>query len=151
MAEQEQDRVDEVATPEGATPAAAFARLGFNPAELAAIKRQGSIHQEVRGKHTIVFKLFFRLEGRQRVKYLGTDREQVSLLQQYLEQLQDNRLQTAQVRTACRAAAQLLRETKQRLAPWVARAGLRFHGRTIRQPRRMRPKHEVDPLVNDEL
>lgn len=116
---------------------AAFERLGLSTEEITSIRHQGFISREKRGRGTIVFKLRFRLDGRQRVKYLGTDAAQAALVQQELEKHQRGRQINQQLRELNRETAKLLRESKHRLEPFVAQAGLRFHGRAIRRPRRV--------------
>jgi hypothetical protein len=121
----------------------ALARLEFNAAELAALRRQGFVAREIRGKRTSVFKLRFRFGGRQRVRYLGTDADEAERIQNELNELQGGRRADLALGRLSRSAAQLLRDSKLRLEPWVQRAGLRFHGRAIRRPRAPSPEFSI--------
>jgi hypothetical protein len=116
-----------------------LARLELGAAELAALRRQGFVAREMRGKRTTVFKLRFRFGGRQRVRYLGTDPEQAERIQRELSELQSGRRADLALGRLHRAAAQMLRDSKQRLEPWMQQAGLRFHGGAIRRPRKQSP------------
>lgn len=112
--------------------------LGLGPDEAAALRRQGFVSSETRDGGKFVFKLRFRLGGRQRVKHVGTDRAQARRLQQTLERLQQDRRRTLALGRLNREAAKLLRDTKRRVEPLLNLAGYRFHGRAIRRPRRPR-------------
>ena len=57
--------------PEVATRARGFANLPLTDVEHAALVRQGSVSAEPRHRRSTVYKLRFRLDGRQVVKYLG--------------------------------------------------------------------------------
>ncbi len=112
--------------------------LGLGPAEAAALRRQGFVSSETRDGGKIVFKLRFRLGGRQRVKHIGTDGEHARRLQQTLERFQQDRRRTLALGRLNREAAKLLRDSKRRVEPLLNLAGYRFHGRSIRRPRRPR-------------
>jgi hypothetical protein len=110
-----------------------FEQLDLTAEEIAVLRQQGFITREVRGAGTVVFKLRFRLHGRQRVKYLGTDADRCDAIAVQLERLQRARRIDAKLRKLNRAAAKLLRESKRRLEPLVAQCGRHFHGRAIRR------------------
>jgi len=110
-----------------------FEQLGLTAEEIAILRQQGFVSREERGAGTVVFKLRFRLHGRQRVKYLGTDADRCNAIAVQLKQLQRARHIDAKLRKLNRAAAKLLRESKRRLEPLVAQCGRHFHGRTIRR------------------
>jgi hypothetical protein len=117
------------------TDEATLQALNLDAEELAALSHNGTIHQEQRGRNTIIFKLRYRLAGRQRVKYLGTDQNLVAQIQTELNDLQAVHQRNHELRRLGKQARALLRETKQRLLAPLAQAGLKFHGRAIRRPR----------------
>ena len=112
-----------------------LAELGLGPAEVAALKRQGFVSSEIRGQGEIVYKLRFRQDRRQRVKYLGADRDRALRLEQALRELQQCRRKALALGRLNREAAKLLRDGKRRVQPLLNSAGYRFHGRAIRRPR----------------
>jgi len=82
------------------------------------------------------FKLRYRLAGEQRVRYFGVDPAAAAAIQQELAAWQRGERALRALRQVERQARELIREGKHRLEPFVRAAGLRFHGRTIRQPRK---------------
>ena len=119
----------------GAASLTALERLGLTPEELIAVKQQGFVSPERRGR-SVIYKLRFRLDRRQRVRYLGTNPIAADAVRDELEQLRrvnrlDRTLRKLNVETN-----RLLRDTKRRLEPVVARAGLKFHGHALRKPHR---------------
>jgi hypothetical protein len=128
---------------EGGTALIASARaiavlqaLGITAAELLALQRQGFVSAERRGAQSQIYKLRFRLLGRQRVRYLGADPSAAAVIQGILRELQQDRRLRKQIRIACSNAAQTLRETKRQLEPLLELYGFKFHGQAIRRPRR---------------
>jgi hypothetical protein len=117
--------------------------LGLTAADQAALARQGFISREVRGRRMAVYKLRFRVDGRQRVHFLGTEAGRVRRIEEALRVLQDDRRLERTLGRLHREVAVLLRKSKRRLAASLAAAGYRFHGRAIRRPRppaRKKPK-----------
>ena len=109
--------------------------LGLTAADQAALARQGFISRESRGRRMAVYKLRFRVDGRQRVHYLGTEAGMVRRIEEALRALQDDRRLELALGQMHREVAVLLRKSKRRLAAPLAAAGYRFHGRAIRRPR----------------
>ena len=118
-----------------ATVEAYFQQLALGAAELAELKTQGFVSCERRSAQSLVYKLRFRMDGRQRTRYLGADVARATQVSQYLAQLQALRRANDRLRAVNRLAATQLRAGKQQLEPLVRQAGLRFHGRIIRRPR----------------
>src|SRR5688500_2321395 len=110
--------------------------LGLGPEHLAALKVNGSIAQERRGRRMIVYKLRYRLSGCQRALYLGTDENLVNLIRGELKDLQASRRRGRELLRLEKKALALLRTSKQRLESQLIQAGFRFHGRAIRRPRK---------------
>ena len=117
------------------TDRGALQTIGFQAEEIAALKRKGTITQERRGRDTIIFKLRYRMEGRQRVKYLGSDRRVVEQIRAELHDLQAAHRRHRRLRRLETQARTLLQDTKLRLEAPLKQAGLKFHGRAIRRPR----------------
>jgi hypothetical protein len=112
-----------------------LAELGLNAADQAALARRGFVSREIRGRGTAVYKLRFRRDGRQHVRYLGTDAGGVRRVQEAVRELQEERRIELDRGRLHRDAAKLLRDGKRRLEKPLAAVGLRFHGRSIRRPR----------------
>jgi hypothetical protein len=112
-----------------------LAKLRLSPAEIAAIARQGFVSAEQRGPRTIVFKLRFRYDGKQRVRYLGTDQTIAAHITAVLDRHQRQRQLDADLRALANRAGQTLRQSKLALVEQVEGAGLRFHGQSVRRRR----------------
>jgi hypothetical protein len=122
------------ASPEPSSPRL-LANLGLIPVELAALRRQGFVNREPRGRGSAVFKLRFRLAGRQRVVYLGTDAEQAEGVERELAEWQQSRRQSLEFARAHRRVGKFLRAAKARLAPLLEREGYHYHGQAVRRSR----------------
>lgn len=90
-----------------------------------------------------MFKLRFRLQGRQKVKYLGCDAKRAAEIQGELDELQQSRHYDRRLRALTRSASEQLREAKQRLEPLLEGTGWKFHGRAVRRTRRKRPSDDA--------
>jgi hypothetical protein len=112
-----------------------LAELGLSAAAQAALARQGFVSRELRGRNTAVFKLRYRVAGRQHVRYIGTETRQAERVQQAVNELQTERRIDLAMGRLSREAARLLRDGKRRLEGPLAAAGYRFHGRAIRRRR----------------
>lgn len=115
--------------------AAELAALGLSRAELAALTDQGCVIAERRGASTSVFKLRFRLGGRQKTKYLGSDAAAAARIGQALAAWQAPRQRDRRLRCCAAKGRALLRDVKRRLEGSLQAAGFKFHGRAIRRPR----------------
>jgi hypothetical protein len=115
-----------------------LARLRLTRDELAALRRQGFVARERRGERSAVFKLRFRLAGRQRVIYLGTDFEQARAVKRELAELQRGRRQSLELARLHRMVGKTVRASKTQLAPLFERDGYHFHGHAVRRRRSSR-------------
>jgi len=113
-----------------------FDQLQLSDDERQSLRRQGFVAAERRGPACVVFKLRFRIRGRQTVRYLGTDPERADEVRRALSAWQSRSRASRLLKRAERKSRQLLRSVKPRLIPAVEAAGLRFHGRQIRRPRK---------------
>lgn len=109
--------------------------LSLTAAERTALARQGSVSAESRHRAGTVYKLRFRVNGRQVVKYLGTDPAAAAVVRRELEQLQRAVRTRTVSRRLVRSARALLRDNKQALRPEFERAGFFFHGYAVRRRR----------------
>ena len=114
-------------------PALATLRLGT--ADYDTLARQGFVCAERRGGRTY-FKIRFRRQRRQVVKYLGSDARFAARVGAELVFLQNVVRQQRELTALTNAARRQLRVAKQRLEPLLAAQGLKFHGLAVRRPRK---------------
>jgi hypothetical protein len=107
---------------------------GLTPTELAALRSQGFVSSELRGEKTI-YKLRYRVDGRQRVRCLGNDASTAKGIEQELAVMQTAVRTDRQLTKLHRNLRIVLRESKTRLEPLLESRGIRFHGHKIRQTR----------------
>lgn len=118
----------------GSEPPLALARLGLTTAELETLRRQGSVSRERRGRRWL-YKLRFRVDGRQVSRYVGTDAGKAAEVRQGLHQWQRERHLDLELGHLARQAGRELRRAKQKLDEQMAERGLGFHGLAVRRPR----------------
>jgi hypothetical protein len=111
-----------------------LAKLGFIEQDLDVLAGQGCLAVERRGDRRY-FKLRFRRDGRQIVRYVGGV-EMAALVAEELNTLQATRRMQRDLDRLSRAARRLLRDGKAKLEPLLLERGFKFHGRSIRRPRR---------------
>jgi hypothetical protein len=104
-------------------------RLALSDEELNALTRQGFIRSERRGRRT-VFRLRYRVDGRQHVRYISP--RDVEALEAELATLQRRVRARRHLRSIAVLARQALRDRKMTLAPLLEARGLHFHGHQIR-------------------
>ena len=107
--------------------------LGLSSEHLQALAQQGFVCTEYRAERGPFFKLRFRLQGRQVVKYLGMDVEEAERVRRELAELQRARRVDVELRRATREARKILRSSKRMVWADAKRAGFEFHGRALRQ------------------
>lgn len=110
-------------------------RLRLSADEVAAVARTGFVAHERRGSACLVYKLRFRMGGRQRVRYLGVDADFVGAVREALRDLQRQRDAQRNLRRLAVRARALLRELKPRIAADAEREGYHFHGLALRKGR----------------
>ncbi len=118
--------------------------------ELKLLARQGFVAGQRQGGR-VYFRLHWRHEGRQHVRYIGSA-ELAAAVRKELDVLQRD-VRTERLLTArTRAATKAIREAKRRLAPVLAAHGYTFHGLAIRRPRRRRSENSklVSPFFKME-
>jgi hypothetical protein len=109
-----------------------LAVLALSQEELRALARQGFVAVEYRGHRGPFYKLRFRVDGRQAVKYLGQDVRFAARIRHELASLQARRRHVLELRRMSAEARKLLRETKRDLSGQFKEAGFTFHGLEIR-------------------
>jgi hypothetical protein len=112
-----------------------LATLRLNAEQIVALAKQGSVCAEVRSNGRVYYKLRFRWDGRQQVRYLGNVPEFIEQVKAEMERLQQRTRLRRELRQLTRAARQKLRASKSRLGPLLGDAGFRFHGLAVRRPR----------------
>ena len=115
-------------------PPLALARLRLTTAELETLRRQGAVARERRGRRWL-YKLRFRVDGRQVTRYVGTDAGKAAEVRQGLREWQVGRHLDLALGRLARQAGRELRRAKQELEKQMAERGLGFHGLAVRRPR----------------
>lgn len=114
--------------------------LGLGDLELAALSRQGFVSPEQRGPHrAVTHKLRYRIQGRQRTRYLGSDPGFLEQIRRELTELQRPVRRARNLQKAVREAWRGLRQAKSTLAPLLEAEGWSYHGLTIRRRRTPAP------------
>ncbi len=111
-----------------------LASLGLCPEAWDALAEQGSLCAEA-GRAGPVYKLRFRLGGKQQARYVGRKPAFIALIRHELVRLQAESRSRQRLRRLLREAKQCLRKTKRQVEPSLARSGHVFHGRAIRRQR----------------
>ena len=112
-----------------------IASLGLDETELAALSCQGFVSSERRGGRTY-YKVRYRRNRRQCVKYLGRDPEKAAAVRHELAQLQADAHRWRRLSRLERETRRALRAAKRQLRPLLNGTGWEFHGlAAIRQRR----------------
>jgi hypothetical protein len=114
----------------------ALAGLQLSNVDLQRLTQQGFVSRETR-RGNACFKLRFRRDGNQHVKYLSAG--QAAAVRAELAELQGATRFKQNLAAATRAARQVLCQSKRNLQPVLATRGWAFHGLAIRRPRRRNP------------
>jgi hypothetical protein len=114
----------------------ALSGLGFGENDLAALRRQGFVScEQRRPEHAPIYKLRYRIQGRQRTRFLGNNLAFLDAVRRELAELQQAIKGDRQMRRVLRQARRGLRQAKSTLAPLLAEQGYSFHGRVLRRRR----------------
>ncbi len=111
-------------------------RFRISSEETEALARQGFVSAERRGPNCTVYKLRFRKDGRQQVRYLGTSAESAAAVEQELQKLQQTIRQRRQMFELYEAMRKQLADVKETLRPLLLSEGFDFHGFSMRKTRR---------------
>jgi hypothetical protein len=112
----------------------ALAALRLIDKDLQELSHQGFVCREVRG-NLAIFKLRFRRAHQQVVRYIP-DAGQAAVIRAELARLQTDRHLQRELERLTKGARLMLRESKRSLEPIVATEGLKFHGLSLRRPRK---------------
>lgn len=110
-------------------------------AELARLAHNGFVSGERLPSGNVAYKLRFRGDNmrehsrRQRVLYIGTNRQLAESIRAELERRQTPVRRRRKHRALAAQARTVLRAAKQKLGPALAARGIHFHGYDIRQRR----------------
>jgi hypothetical protein len=113
----------------------ALRQLRLTEQALAALRTQGFVRAEPHGRKQI-YKLRFRLDGRQRVRFLGDDEELARAVQDELEKIQREVRDRREFANLRRRTRRTLSESKFALEGLLEEHGFHFHGQAIRKRRR---------------
>lgn len=112
-----------------------LADLDFTQEQWTSLARQGNVTAEYRNGRGPYYKLRFRVQGKQVVRYLGICKNLAAKIAQELEDLQENHHLALRLNRLVKVARISLRDTKQMMLPTVEAAGFHFHGMAIRRCR----------------
>ena len=113
------------------TECPALRQLQLPDQALAALRTQGFVRAEPHGQKRI-YKLRFRLDGRQHVRFLGDDEELARSVQAELRVLQRQVRIKRQFADLRRATGRILRESKSALEGLLEEHGFHYHGQAFR-------------------
>ncbi len=122
-------------SPVAVAPLALLGRLGLSATELATLATQGFVGRETRGDCT-VYRLRYRVDGKVRTRYLGTDPALAEQVRRALVQMHEADTLSRALRQLARNIGDKLSGVKAELAPHLEQAGFHFHGQAIRRRRR---------------
>jgi hypothetical protein len=103
--------------------------------EIDALRRQGVVVAKPRGRNRYAYYMRFRVDGRERSRYLGVDASRAAAIGAALSDFQRSRRAQLELKRASSEAWQLLALTKQRLARAMQGSEFYFHGQRIRRRR----------------
>ena len=109
--------------------------LGLTEDQIAALRQQGFVARERRHGRSEVFKLRFRINGQQQVRYLGTSPLEATRVALALKALQKAKRLRREMQRLQRESQAVLKATKKLLGPALEAAGFRFHGLSVRYGR----------------
>lgn len=121
-------------------PIDALANLRLTAAQRRALQEQGFVSAERRKKRT-VYKLRFRLEGRQQVISLGSDRAQAQQVSTALHKLQAPRRAKQALKTHVQKQRQAWSRLRDNLDQVSVHTRFHRHGRRLRRRRDPVPEH----------
>jgi len=110
----------------------ALRSLGLDSTQLAALALRGTLRAEGSSQRKRYFKLRFRIDSTQCVRYVGCHPEFVARVEQELLRLQSASKSARELKKLTDEARSCLRSTTRDLAPNLRDVGRRFHGREIR-------------------
>ena len=110
-------------------------RLGLTEYQIAALRQQGFVYGDRRHGRSEVFKLRFRIDGRQKVRYLGTSPSEAAKVSMAVKDLQRARGLRHELQRLQKESRAGLKAAKKLLTPVLKSAGYQFYGLSVRQIR----------------
>jgi len=110
-----------------------LASLRLSDEHRSALALQGFVAAEFRDGRGPYYKLRFRFQRQQVVKYLGTDPEAAEQICRELQELQRERRLYQELQRLANQARQMIREAKHELQDQIRGVGFRFHGLAVRK------------------
>ena len=111
--------------------------LGLSRADVEGLQRQGFVAPEFRVDQGVrrgpYYKLRWRINGRQRVKYLGRSAAQAEAVASAVAHLQQPRVRERHLARQMAEARRKLTQAKQTMAAALAAEGKYYHGYTSRR------------------
>lgn len=123
---------------------------GLTAEDLDALGRNGFVSAEPRKNGMMTYKLRWRVGGRQRVEYLGSDEQAAARVAAAVAALQGpGRTARALAREVARARAEL-RRLKAESASTLETLGYRYHGFCLRRTRSPAATRNTTPIVTED-
>jgi hypothetical protein len=119
-----------------------LASLGLSPEAWNALAEKGNLCAET-GKCGTVYKIRFRMSGRQQSRYVGKRPGFVEQIRHELAQLQGAARSQERLQRLERQAKRCIRKTIRQIETLLPGAGRAFHGRSIRRQRHGRMSVDV--------
>jgi hypothetical protein len=107
-----------------------LSRLRLSDEELTTLRQRGSVRSQTRGKRK-VFRLRFRVLGRQHVRYVS--RQDAAALEAELKTLQKKVRVRRSLNRVASVAREMLRQRKRALTPLLEERSYHFHGHQVRR------------------
>ena len=127
--------------------------LGLGLKELESLRDQGFVAPEFRvragRRWGPYYKLRWRQNGRQRVRYLGTDESAVGEIRKALKTWQQPVRLEKEVNSLFRQTRKALKSLKDALTPQICDDGKKWHGYESRRPRK--PNLESETVESNEI
>jgi hypothetical protein len=128
---------------------APWTALNLTAEEWLAVQCQGYVSSKPRGQRGCVYYLRFRVHGRQKARYLGSDPERAKAVQAAIEAQRRPRRALARLRRRLREVRTYLASMKPQLEPYALAAGFHFHGRAIRRRKKQPPPPRLNQSAVD--
>ena len=109
--------------------------LGLQAAQIEVLRYQGFVSRERRHGRSEVFKLRFRSNGQQQVRYLGTSPLEAARVELAVKTLQRAKRAQHEMQELQQESRAGLKAAKRLLSPVLKAAGYQFHGMSVRYSR----------------
>ena len=131
---EEQIAATQLAVPEDES-VALLRRLNLTAGQITALRNQGFVACECRDRRSGLFKLRFRVDGKQIVRSLGTSTAEATRVAVAVQTLQRPQQVRRELRKLEKESRTCLKSAKQFLSPALEAEGYQFHGLSVRRSR----------------